>query len=630
MPDLLITMLAASEGSSDFVGDLLVILGAAAAVSVLLPRLRLASIPGYLVVGALIGSLGLVSHDASGKPGAVQEISNLSIVLLMFTIGMHLDLDALRSGMVRMLGVGLGSTLGVILLGWPVAMLFGLSAPAALLVSMGISMSSTAVILGILGKQRELHTIHGRLCLGIALVQDLMAVAILALMPLLAVWANGTAAGEVPQAVHNSTMPAWARLLANGLLAVGGIGVMIAFGRYVLPRLLRESGRGGNTEAMLVVSAAAALACAAVTSLLGFGPALGAFLAGFLLSATPFRHQLAGQLAPMRDLFMAIFFTAVGAKMDISAVMQNWWIIALGVGATLSIKALLNNFAAWAGGATAPVAALTAAFLCQAGEFSLVVFEAGAAQNILSQGHLSVAIAVVVLTLMLAGPIVDLARPRVGRLAQVPLAPWFAHSAFRAQTAAHTSHAHAAPAHVAADLNGAAHASTSTDEHAPADASTPPPTAETPAPVRLRVIIAGFGVVGRNLAEHFAAHGIDFIIVETNAQTVSRQIALGREAIFGDVSNRDVLESAGIHTADAVMLTIPDDDATLRACRAIRELRPDIFVAARTAYLSRAIAATELGVDHVTIEEVVTAQDMAVKVIQQLGKRVFAPKLPHL
>jgi Trk K+ transport system NAD-binding subunit len=125
-------------------------------------------------------------------------------------------------------------------------------------------------------------------------------------------------------------------------------------------------------------------------------------------------------------------------------------------------------------------------------------------------------------------------------------------------------------------------------------------------------------------------HNAELTIIEMNPATVERQSKLGRRAVFGDASSNDVLESAGIHSADAVLLTIPDDEATLRACRAIRAVRRDVFIAARTGYLSRAIAAHELGADHVTVEEVVTAQDMAVKVVQQLAKRAARPKVPHL
>jgi monovalent cation:H+ antiporter-2, CPA2 family len=623
--DLNMLVLASGGGASSFAKDLLVVLVAAGFVSVFLKRLRLTSIPGYLLIGAVIGAIGVLSQPEAGQADNVGQISDLAIVLLMFTIGMHLDLDSISEGMVHVVMVGVGTTLASMAIGWPIAMMFGLSAPAGLAVVMGLSMSSTAVVLGILQSRRELHAIHGRLCVGVSLIQDLLSIAVLALMPLLAAWGT-TSTGATTETAAGANwldqFPRWGQLLIQGLLALGGIGVMLAFGRHVLPRLLREAGRGGNTEAMLVVSAAAAFSAAVLTQVLGFGAPLGAFLSGLLLSATPFKHQLAGQLSPMRDLFMAIFFTAVGAKIDLGTVASNWWIIVLGVIALFAVKGAVIGIGAWAGGATGPIAGLTAVYLAQGGEFSLVVLNEAEKKGIVTSQTQSLVIAVVVVSLILATPVVEWGRGRVGKLSRIRPAGWIRHSFLRGESSGgHGGHGgHEQPP------TGTTSASAAASE----TGAVPGDGAVVRTPKSLHVIIAGFGVVGRNLAEHFAAQGITYSIVELNTSTVEKQERLGRRAVFGDISNIDVLESIGIHEADAVVLTIPDDDATLRACKAIRQVRPDVFIAARTSYLSKAITATELGADHVTVEEVVTAQDMAVKVVHQLARRAAKAGTPHL
>lgn len=609
-----IISLASSAPNSGFVVGLLVILGAAAFMSIFLRRLHLASIPGYLIIGAIIGAANIIPPSATGEASGVGQISDLAIVLLMFTIGMHMDVEAIRGGMVRILAVGAGSTTAAILIGWPVAIALGLSAPAALATSMALAMSSTAVVLGLLNARREVHRVHGRLCVGIALTQDLMSIGILAILPLLALWATGRPAGPEPAIIHQAAgdLPGWVDKLARAMLALGGITLMVWFGRVLLPRMLREAGRDGNTEALLVVSAAAALGAAVLTNVLGFGSPLGAFLAGFLLSSTQFRSQLAGQLSPMRDLFMAVFFTAVGVEMNLGAALSHWWIILLGLMALMTLKASIIGFSCWAGGATAPAAALTGVLLCQGGEFSLVVLQEAQGKGIVSADAQSVVVAIVVLSLIATTPLSDTLRPYLGRLARIRPARGITSPAFR------DPHEQARPAvHAAAgdSLNGTA-----------------PDVSAVPSgpPKKPRVIIAGFGVVGRNIGEHLAAYGMDYTIVEMNPRTVERQGKLGRAGVFGDISNSDVLESAGIEDADAVILTIPDDDATLRAIRTIRERRPDVYIAARTTYLSQAITATEHGADHITVEEVVTAQDMATKVVNQLGKRLVKPATPHL
>lgn len=594
----------AAEGGHDaaagYVVDLLVILLAASAVSIVARKIRLPSIPGYLLVGALVGRsmLGLIGSDEN-----VRQISDLAIVLLMFTIGLHLDTDSIRSGMVSILVVGLASTVGVVLVGWPVGLAFGLSSPAALAVAMAVSMSSTAVVLGILQQNREVHRVHGRLCVGIALVQDMISIAVLASLGALAAWAGVKATGEAAAAGAGETLPPGLQLLASGALKLGGIGCLVWLGRWLLPRALKEASKNSNTEALLVVAAASALGAAVITYKLGFGPALGAFLAGFMLSPTPFRHQLAGQLSPMRDLFMAVFFTAVGIKMDVGAALGSWWIVALGVVAVLGIKTAVVGFSTWAGGATAAVAGLTGLLLAQAGEFTLVILDEAVTKGIVAPHAQSVLIAVVVLTLVGTTPLYVFGKRIQARLVRIPPARWITNP------------------HLHEPTPGSGHGG----GHGAAGAVSGDPFGDDPLPYPHRpVIIAGFGVVGRNIAEHFAAAGIPYVVVELNPQTVIKQQSMGRNFIFGDISNPDVLESAGVHAAEAVILTIPDDEAVLRACRMIRQISPTVFIAARTTYLSRAIAAAELGADHVTVEEVVTAQDMAKQVMERLAKRLVS------
>lgn len=591
----------ADEATAAYVRDLLMILLAAAVVAIVARRIRLPSIPGYLLLGALIGPsmLGLINTDDN-----VKQIADLAIVLLMFTIGLHLDTDSIRSGMVSIIVVGVASTLGSATLLWPTTMLFGQSPPKALAIALALSMSSTAVVLGLLNQRREIHRVHGRLCVGIALMQDLIAIGVLAVLPLLATWEHGVEATHPARTIGPHGLSPTLELVQSAAFKIGVIGVLIAVGRWILPRALKEASRNANTEALLVVASTAALAAAVVTLWLGFGPALGAFLAGFLLSATPFRHQLAGQLSPMRDLFMAVFFTAVGIKMDVPAAIESWWIVGLGVIALVVVKSGVIGFTTWAGGATAPIAALTGLLLSQAGEFSLVILAQAALAGLVDEHAQAVLISVVVLTLVLTTPLYELAKKIQPRLDRLPPARWITNPALHEPPSA---------------------AQRAAQEQSPESSNLPGFVGiiedSLPYPHR-PVIIAGFGVVGRNIAEHFAAAGIPYVVIELNPSTVIKQQRLGRRFVFGDVANPDVLESAGVHAAEAVILTIPDDDAVLRACHTIRALSPSVFIAARTTYLSRAITATEMGANYVCVEEVVTAQDMAKQVMEKLARRL--------
>lgn len=575
------TTLASTGNEEAQVVSLLVILAVAAAVTMVLRRFRLSTIPGYVIAGALVGphALALI-----GDPESVKLISGVAILLLMFTIGLHLDIGSIRVGLRQILLLGALTTLASTLVGWAAAIIAGLSPPIALTIAMAFSMSSTAVGLRLLQQRRQIHSMHGRIAFGILIVQDMLALVVLGVLPLVAAWAGVRPQTPTPDAVADAAAPAPLRMLLHAATALGGIALLIALGRRLLPRLLREAAKDSSSETLLVLSAAVALGAAALTRYLGFSPELGAFLAGFLLAATPFKYQLSGQLAPMRDLFMAVFFTTVGLQLDGRELLRNWEIILLGLPALLIAKGLIIGVGSWLSGATPATSFMTGVGLSQASEFSLVVLAvAGGAGGlgIVDDTLMGQAVALVVLSLALAPTLYELAERWQGRFAKLPTAKWMKNSPLSGEG---TASGHAAP--------GARH-----------------------------IIIAGFGVVGRNLAEHFGAAGLPFTIVELNPTTVSRQRKLGRSIIFGDVANPEVLETAGIHCAEAVILTIPDDEATLRACRSIRQMAPKVFIAARTANLSRAIVATDLGADHVTVEEVATAQEMARQVMSRLESR---------
>jgi len=591
-------ILAVADSQRHLVVDLLAILATAALVAMVLSRLRFAAIPAYIITGALIGpyALGMVQD-----PENIAAISELAILLLMFTIGLHLHFTGVGLEAVKVTALGVGSTLVSMAILWPLSLTLGLSAPAALAAAMALSMSSTAVVLRILQQRREMTSAHGRICVAVSIAQDLISLVILASLPLLASWAGtetADAGAIAPDAASEFSKSM--DLFVRAARGIGGILAMILLGRLIIPWLLRQAARDVSSETLLVLSAAIALGAAVGAGVLGFSPELGAFLAGFLLAGTDFKHQLTGQLSPMRDLFMAVFFTAVGLKLDLHALGDSWWIVALALPVLLAVKASVIGFSTWLIGSTTPNAFFVGCLLCQAGEFSLVILGAASdpeTVNLIPEEQSGILTAIVVLALIVTPGIADLGRRWKEKFTHVPAAQWLTQRSLRELPVKSAS---TEPAESVAAETGQ-----NTD----------------PAQMHRHVIIAGFGVVGRNLAEHFGAAGIPFVVIELNPETVRRQRKLGRAIVFGDVANPEVLESANLHGAEAIVLTIPDDDGTLRACRSIRSLSPTVFIAARTSFLSRANQATELGVNQVTIEEVATARDMASQVMRMLTKK---------
>lgn len=605
--------------------DLLIILATAGIVAIVMQRLRFETVPAYLVAGALIGpnALSIVSSAQS-----TEAISNLAIILLMFGIGLSLDLSSLRLGIGAILGAMIVSSSLCVLAFWPLGLMFGLDSPAAIAVGMAVTITSTAVVARVLSDRRQMRTPTGRLTFGILVTQDMFAIAMLALIPVLARWGGVEAETALQAAATGAAIdpntPAGADLVANepaalrflfdAALRIVGIAALILAGRIVLPRLLAEATRGKASEVMLVLATAAALAAAGLTSLLGFSREMGAFLAGLLLSATPFRHQLAGQIGPLRDLFMAVFFTTVGMKLNPHALAEGWWFILLAAALLFAVKTLLMGGSAWACGAAASASVAAGFAMANAGEFSLVILDTASGAGVLTPDEAAKATAVVALSLIFIPVQMTLGQRLSARFARVPPPPWIKHPKFVERLKGRLHKTPGAPE----------------DPDAPETGDGPDADGEGAAAMpHRRVILAGYGLVGRVVAENLDKIGVAYTIVEMNPRTVERQTKFNKESVYGDIANPEVLDRAGLQDADAVIITIPDEDAVLRACAVIRKLAPKMFIAVRTNFFSKAMLATEAGADLVTVEEWATAQQMAAEVARRLGREAPKPAAPE-
>lgn len=592
----MVHLIASSGGSADVAVSLMIILLVAAVVATVFARMKLEAIPGYLVAGALVGPHALKLVRETER---VDQISQLAVVLLMFSIGLHLDARAIGRGMVHILAIGVTSTAAFVALAFPLLMAIGVSRDASLALAMAFSLSSTAIFVRMVGARREVRAVHARVGLGVSIVQDLLAVVMLAVLPFLSSHA-------APKSADHSTvlsgewieaLPAWAEVATRAGIGIGGIILLIAIARSVLPAMLRWIARTGSSELMLVFSGAVALAAAIGTSLLGFSPEMGAFLAGFFLASTPFRHQLAGQFAPMRDILMAVFFTAVGLQVNPAVIAEHAGAVILGCIGLAAAKVVTLGVCGWALGLPPRAAWLTGVYLGNSGEFSLVVIKIALSLAIISPNLNAVAIAAVIASLVISPLLVGPAHQVLHLFSRLPLAPWIHSPALREQ------------------IDHAAHPEPADDDHEGHAADGKP-----------LVIIAGFGPVGRAIADRLEVVGIAVVIVELNPNTVERQAKIGkRRIVYGDVTNPDVLESAGVPHAHAIIVTIPDEETSLRACREARRQNSTAFIAVRTSFLSGMYQATELGADHVTVEELATADMMQRDVFSQLRKRGIVP-----
>ena len=554
----------AASGDPALMSSLFVVLALAGLTALVMGRAGIAAIPAFLVAGAVAGphALALVP-DADQLAG----ISELAIILLLFGIGLHIEPGELGKGSLRLITAGAGAVVGCIALLFPTAMLFGLAWAPALAVAMALSVSSTAVVLRRLMQRREVHQPAGRLALAVLIVQDL-AVPVL----LIAVSALGSlnAGGE--------TEPDHLRIVLLALASVAGVAGLLVASRLVLPRLLRQASIVGSDEVMLSLGVATAIGAALATNALGFSYELGAFLSGLILGATPFRHQISALVGPARDFFLAVFFTTLGMAIDPAPLADLWLVVLIGGTAMILIKSLAIGVASWATWGTGLVAATVGLTLAQAGEFSLILLDAAADAELIDDPTETAAVAIVVLSLILTPVPIVVGRRLTPILAKIPQPFWRRNDAEESEGDGHHGD-----------------------------------------PNAVRVIIGGFGPIGRVAADQLERAGVRTTIIELNEKTVRTNAALGRRMVYGDLSKPEVLESAGVRTAQALIVTTPDEGANLRACQVGRSMNADMCIVTRMNHLSAGIRAKSLGADAIVVEEVAAAEAMERVVAERFG-----------
>ena len=518
-------------------GELAVVLGAAASVTFLLRRLKLPVLVGYLVAGALIGPGALhLIPDTS----AVRTLADVGVVLLLFSIGLELSLSRLLSlGFAFVVGGAL--QVAVTVAGATgAALALGLAPGPALVVGFVISLSSTAIVLRALSDSGELETPHGRLALALLLFQDLAVVPMTLLVPVLG---GASAPGT------RGLVPALAE-------AVAVIALVVLVARRLVPWLLDHLAATRSRELFLIAVAAGVLGIGWLTTAAGLSMALGAFLAGLAIGGSEHRLTVLTEAIPFRDLFIALFFVAVGMLLDPRALVADPVPI-LGTAAAITVgKAAVVFVLALALGHGPGTATRTGLALAQVGEFSFVLLTV--ATGVLPPRVQQALLAATVLSMGVTP----------GMLAVAPrLARWADRSALARWSGRPAAGAPGVPA-----LTG-------------------------------HVIVAGFGPAGREVAAGLASRGVAYLVVELNAAAVRRARREGLPLLLGDVTRPEVLHHAGLAHAAALVLTLPDAETTRRALATARRLAPGVRRVARTRYAADVEGLRRLGADEVLSEE---------------------------
>ncbi len=488
-------------------------------------RLRQSPLLGYLVAGIVIGPF---TPGFVGDPQHISALAEIGIIFLLFALGVEFSLDELRRvGRLALVGTALQLLLTGAL-GWGLGSLLGWDAHQALYLAAIVAMSSTVVVLKTLIARGEMESAHGRALLGMLIVQDLAAVALIVLLPPLT--GNPDNLGLT-----------LAVALGKAVLFITGA---LWLGRWVVPRLMDGIARLGSDELFILAVAAVAVGTAIAATALGLSTALGAFLAGLLVGRSEVEHRALAEVTPLRDLFTSLFFVSVGMLIDPRFALTHTWLVLLVAVAVVIIKGVVNAFVA--GLPAFALSGKTALFvgvgLAQIGEFSYVLARQGVDHRVLVADQYSLVLSTSVLTIVVT-PALFRAVPVLDRsLARLPLLG----SRFgpRAQL-------------IQSEASGT---SEEWEQH---------------------VIVAGCGRVGGRVAVLLAANGCRVIGVDRDLAILHRLRQRGIDGVYGDAGYAAVLHAAHPERARALVVALPDMAAAHAIIRHVHAARPDLSIVAR-------------------------------------------------
>ncbi|MBU0789681.1 MAG: monovalent cation:proton antiporter-2 (CPA2) family protein [Gammaproteobacteria bacterium] len=517
----------AAEGYIPELTQAVSLLGAALVAVPLFRKLGLGSVLGYIVAGVVIGPFGLRLFN---DPDAILHVAELGVVMFLFVIGLEMQPSKLWKlrGEIFGLGAAQVAACGALLTG--AGVLLGLPPLVAFVGGMGFTLSSTAIVFQMLGERGETATPHGQRVVSILLLEDLAIVPLLALVAFLAPGSPQTTAAERIQEI---------------VLALGAIVALVVIGRWLLNPLFRVLAAAKAREVMTAAALLIVLGAALLMELGGLSMAMGAFLAGVLLSESTFRHQLEADVEPFRGILLGLFFLAVGMSLNLWVVQQAWLMVALWVVGLSGIKMLTIYGVARVLRAPHREGLYRAVMLGQGGEFAFVLFAAAAGNGVLNAETNALLTATVILSMVLTPLLVLLMGARL-----------------KPPAAAH-------------DLNGV----------------------ESANGLHGQVLIIGFGRFGQVASQSLLAHGIQVSIIESNPDRIRDAARFGFKIYYGDGTRLDILHASGAGHADAILVCTDTAGTTRHIVQLLKSEFPLVKVLARAYDRGHALQLIKQGVD---------------------------------
>lgn len=530
-----------------FLQELIVVFAVAGLAVYGFHRLRVPAAVGLLFAGIVVGphGMGLVRDEHR-----VELLAEVGVVVLLFTVGLEFSLTRVFAMWRLMLGVGLPQVLACVVVVTLATRWYLGSWGPAVFAGMLVAMSSTAMVLKLLIDRGELATPYARVVVAVLLFQDLMVLVFMLAIPLLS-----------PQG--GTSLKANSIALARGL---GVIALVMIGGRFLVLPILERVVRTRNRELFLIFIFLVCIGTAVLTAKAGLALALGAFLAGLVVSESEYGHQMLSEVLPFRDTLSSLFFVSVGMLLDLGYVSTHIPLVALTVASILILKTASAGVPALLFGFPPAVAVRAGLAVAQIGEFSFVLASRGVQAELLTPEDYQGFLAAAVIT-MAATPAAVSVGPWLGRL-------------------------------LAGVSSPTAPTATEEEGHGPHGE------------LRDHVIIAGFGLAGRNLARVLRGVDIPYLILELNPESVRRLRGQGEPVLYGDCTRESILEHAGLKRARMLVLAISDGDATRRAVRIARSLSAEVRIVARTHYARELDELVKLGANEVVPEDYVTSLEL--------------------
>ncbi|MBS3738482.1 monovalent cation:proton antiporter family protein [Mesohalobacter halotolerans] len=533
--------------------DLVVIMGFSIVVVFLLNRLKIPSILGFLFTGVLIGPHALSLVKAVEQ---VEIISEIGVILLLFVIGMELSIKQLMS-IRKTVFIGGSFQVGITLL-VASSIAYSLDFPLneAIFIGFLFSLSSTAIVLKLFQDRNEINTPHGKNALAILIFQDLIVVPMMLLAPIMSGQSDDIGGSILELIIKTSIV----------------IVITIVSARYLVPKLMHIIAKTESKELFLLTTFAICFAVAFLTSEAGLSLALGAFLAGLIISESEYSHQATSSILPFRELFTSLFFISVGMLLNLTYFINNILFVLLLVASVFVVKSMIAGLAVAVLKYPARTVIITGVSLFQVGEFAFILSKVGIEYDLLSPEMNQLFLSVSILSMLLTPFIIILSE----KIAFGILKIRFLDKILETKK---------------------------------------PETQVIDDEIENHLIIIGFGINGSNLVKAAQYMNIPYLVVELNAETVREQKKNGIPIMYGDATQDHILESLNLTTARALVIAISDPKATKTILSNVRTMSQSIYTIVRTRYVKEIEELHALGADEVIPEEFETSIEIFTRVL---------------